>query len=121
MQIRRKLPHATAAFVVASIVAAVGRGPASAGTLTFDFGMLVAGAGSAYSCTGSVGAAGSDCTVGTNPQSYTTGGVTIKADAFAGSNAQVTAKAVPSSTVSQHFNLSAGERARCGQRYRHHL
>jgi hypothetical protein len=110
MQIRNRLVHGTAVFVVALIAAAGAWGPAVAGTLTFDFGTLIAGAGSAYSCAGGVGVAGSDCTVGTNPQSYTTGGVTIKADAFAGTNAQVTAKAVPSSTVSQRFNNSAGER-----------
>src|SRR5271166_1882188 len=92
------------ALFFAAILGAGGATSVAAGTLTFDFGTLIAGAGNAYSCTGAVGAAGSDCSVGTNPQSYTTGGVTIKADAFAGTNAQVAAHAVPSSTVSQRFN-----------------
>lgn len=82
--------------------------PASAGTLTFDFGTLQQ-TGGTYSCNGTVGNAGTDCTLGTNPVTFTTGGVTVKADAFAGNSSPV-----PTATVSQRFNSDTSGEAGLG-------
>jgi len=93
MQIVRKLLHGISVGVTAWALAAAG---ASAATLTFDFGTLQTG-GASYSgsCNGTVGTAGTDCTLnGGNPQSFSTGGVTVKADAFAGNSSPAGAATV---------------------------
>ncbi len=93
-----------ATILAAASALAVGAAPSSAGTLTFDFGTLQQ-TGGTYSCNGTVGNAGTDCTLGANPAGFTTGGVTVKADAFAGNSSPT-----PTATVSQRFNAdSSGE------------
>jgi hypothetical protein len=106
MQLNKRLLSGTAFLAGGLIVAAVWAAPAAAGTLTFDFGSLVGGG--AYSCTGAVGAIGSDCTDG-GSKTYSLSGVNVTATAFAGNSSPAAG-----ATLSQRFNTDASGEAGLG-------